>query len=99
MTINVNKEGEKLTIAPEGRIDSVTAPEFAKAVEDNLEGTKDLVIDFAKLDYISSAGLRVLLSTQKTMTKVGNMKLVHVGDVIMDVLNITGFVDILTIEK
>ena len=99
MTINVNKEGDKLTIAPEGRIDSVTAQEFAKAVEDNLEGTKDLVIDFAKLDYISSAGLRVLLSTQKTMSKVGNMKLVHVGDVIMDVLNITGFVDILTIEK
>ena len=99
MTINVNKEGEKLTIAPEGRIDSVTAPEFTKAVEDNLEGTKDLVIDFAKLDYISSAGLRVLLSTQKAMSKVGSMKLVHVGDVIMDVLNITGFVDILTIEK
>lgn len=98
MTINVNKEGDKLTLSPEGRIDSVTAPEFAKSVEDNLEGVKDLVIDFGKLDYISSAGLRVLLSTQKTMSKVGSMKLVHVGEVIMDVLNITGFVDILTIE-
>lgn len=99
MTINVNKDGEKLTIAPEGRIDSVTAPEFQKAVDDNIAGVKDLVIDFGKLDYISSAGLRVLLSTQKTMSKVGNMKLTHVGEVIMDVLNITGFVDILTIEK
>lgn len=98
MTINTTKEGEKLIIAPEGRIDSVTAPEFGKAVEDNIEGIKELVIDFAKLDYISSAGLRVLLSLQKTMSKVGTMKLINVGDVIMDVLNITGFVDILTIE-
>lgn len=98
MTINVNKDGENLTIIPEGRIDSVTAPEFAKSVDDNIAGVKNLVIDFEKLDYISSAGLRVLLSTQKTMSKAGSMKLVHVGEVIMDVLNITGFVDILTIE-
>lgn len=98
MTINVNKDGENLTIMPEGRIDSVTAPEFAKSVDDNIAGVKNLVIDFEKLDYISSAGLRVLLSTQKTMSKAGSMKLVHVGEVIMDVLNITGFVDILTIE-
>ena len=98
MTINVNKEGEKLTIAPVGRIDSTTAPEFGKSVEDNIEGIKELIIDFAKLEYISSAGLRVLLSTQKTMSKIGSMKLINVGEVIMDVLNITGFVDILTIE-
>ena len=98
MTINVNKEGEKLTIIPEGRIDTVTAPEFSKAIDDNIERVKDLVIDFEKLEYISSAGLRVLLTTQKTMSKVGSMKLIHVSDVIMDVFNITGFVDILTIE-
>ena len=98
MTINVNKEGEKLTIIPEGRIDTVTAPEFSKAIDDNIEGVKDLVIDFEKLEYISSAGLRVLLTAQKTMTKAGSMKLIHVADVIMDVFNITGFADILTIE-
>lgn len=98
MTINVNKEGEKLILSPEGRIDTVTAPEFSKAIEDNIEGVKDLVIDFEKLEYISSAGLRVLLTTQKNMSKIGSMKLIHVSDVIMDVFNITGFVDILTIE-
>lgn len=98
MTINVNKDGEKLIIIPEGRIDTVTAPEFSKAIDDNIEGVKDLVIDLDKLEYISSAGLRVLLTTQKNMSKVGTMKLIHVGDVIMDVFNITGFVDILTIE-
>ena len=98
MTINTNKEGDKLTIIPEGRIDTVTAPEFSKAIDDNIAGIKDLVIDFEKLEYISSAGLRVLLSTQKNMSKVGSMKLINVSDVIMDVFNITGFVDILTIE-
>lgn len=98
MTINVQKDGEKLTLAPEGRIDTVTSPEFSKAIDDNIEGVKDLVIDLEKLEYISSAGLRVLLTTQKNMNKVGTMKLIHVNDVIMDVFNITGFVDILTIE-
>ena len=98
MVINTNNDGEKLVVCPEGRIDTVTAPEFSKAIEEKLDGVKELVLDFAKLDYISSAGLRVLLTTQKTMAKVGSMKLINVGDVIMDVLNITGFVDILTIE-
>lgn len=98
MTINVNKDGEKLVLLPEGRIDTVTAPEFSKVIEENIDGVKDLVIDFEKLEYISSAGLRVLLTTQKNMSKLGTMKLIHVSDVIMDVFNITGFVDILTIE-
>ena len=98
MTIVVKKDGAKLTLAPEGRIDTVTSPEFGKSIEDNIEGVKDLVIDLEKLEYISSAGLRVLLTTQKNMNKVGTMKLIHVNDVIMDVFNITGFVDILTIE-
>lgn len=98
MTINVNKDGEKLVLSPEGRIDTVTAPEFSKVIDENIEGVKELVIDFEKLEYISSAGLRVLLTTQKNMSKVGSMKLIHVSDVIMDVFNITGFVDILTIE-
>ena len=98
MTINVQKDGEKLTLSPEGRIDTVTSPEFSKSIDDNIEGVKELVIDLEKLEYISSAGLRVLLTTQKNMNKVGTMKLIHVNDVIMDVFNITGFVDILTIE-
>lgn len=98
MTFDVKKDGEKLTIVPEGRIDNVTAPEFSKSIEDNIEGVKELIIDFEKLEYISSAGLRVLLTTQKSMSKIGSMKLIKVNDVIMDVFNITGFVDILTIE-
>ena len=98
MTIGIDKNGEKLTISPEGRIDAVTANDFAKAIDDNIAGVKELVFDFEKLDYISSAGLRVLLTSQKTMSKVGSMKLIHVADVIMDVFNITGFADILTIE-
>ena len=98
MTINTNKDGEKLVVIPEGRIDTVTAPEFSKSIDDNIEGVKELIIDFEKIEYISSAGLRVLLTMQKEMSKVGSMKLIHVGDVIMDVFNITGFVDILTIE-
>ena len=98
MTIDVKKDGEKLTIIPEGRIDAVTANDFSKAIDDNIEGVKDLVFDFEKLEYISSAGLRVLLTAQKNMSKVGTMKLIHVADVIMDVFNITGFSDILTIE-
>ena len=98
MNIQVNKDGDKLVISPEGRIDTVTAPEFSKSIDDNIEGVKELVLDFGKLEYISSAGLRVLLTAQKNMAKVGKMKLTNVGDVIMDVLNITGFVDILTIE-
>lgn len=98
MTIDVKKEGEKLIVSPEGRIDAVTANEFSKAIDDNIEGVKELVFDFEKLEYISSAGLRVLLTAQKNMSKVGSMKLIHVADVIMDVFNITGFSDILTIE-
>ena len=98
MTIDTKKDGEKLVIAPEGRIDAVTANEFSKAIDDNIEGVKELVFDFEKLEYISSAGLRVLLTAQKNMSKIGSMKLIHVADVIMDVFNITGFSDILTIE-
>ena len=98
MVVNVNKDGELLKIVPEGRIDTVTAPEFSKAIDENIEGIKNLVLDFEKLEYISSAGLRVLLTTQKNMQKIGSMKLVNVNESIMDVFNITGFVDILNIE-
>lgn len=98
MNVNVNKDGENLVIIPEGRIDAVTANDFSKTIDDNIEGVKNITFDFAKLDYISSAGLRVLLTAQKNMSKIGTMKLINVPDVIMDVFNITGFADILTIE-
>ena len=99
MTINKTQENDKLTVTIEGRLDTTTAPQLEAELKSSLDNVKELVFDFAKLDYISSAGLRVLLTSQKNMSKSGgSMKLIHVADVIMDVFNITGFADILTIE-
>ena len=92
------KDAEKLTVALEGRLDTVTAPELEKCFKESLPGVTELVMDFEKLDYISSAGLRVLLSAQKTMNRQGSMKLIHVSESIMEILEVTGFSDILTIE-
>ena len=82
----------------EGRLDTVTAPELEKELKASLDGISELTLDFEKLDYISSAGLRVLLSTQKVMTKQGALKIVHVNETIMEIFEVTGFTDILTIE-
>ena len=98
MTINKTANGQALAIALEGRLDTTTAPELEAVLKDSLEGINDLTFDFEKLDYISSAGLRVLLSTQKIMSKQGEMKILHVSDVIMEIFDVTGFSDILTIE-
>lgn len=98
MVITVKKEDKKITLIPEGRIDTANAPEFEKAVMDCTVNCNELVFDFEKLQYISSAGLRVLLLAQKTMNKQGKMRVFNVCDSIVDVLNITGFVDILSIE-
>ena len=98
MTINKNLEGNTLTIALEGRLDTTTAPELEKELKSSLDGVKELVFDFTKLDYISSAGLRVLLSAQKLMNKQGEMTITHVNDVIMEIFEVTGFTDILTIK-
>ena len=98
LNIKTAKDAEKLTVALEGRLDTVTAPELEKCFKESLPGATELVMDFEKLDYISSAGLRVLLSAQKTMNRQGNMKLVHVSESIMEILEVTGFSDILTIE-
>lgn len=98
MNINVEKNGEDLKIVVEGRIDANTSNEFMNKINENLAGAKNVVIDFEKVEYISSAGLRVLLSTEKTMKGQGKLTLIHVNDVVMEVLNITGFVDILNIE-
>ena len=98
MTINKFANGSTLTIALEGRLDTTTAPELETVIKSSLTGVTELILDFEKLDYISSAGLRVLLSAQKTMTKQGSMKITHVNEMVMEVFEVTGFSDILTIE-
>lgn len=98
LKINKNVEAAKAVFALEGRLDTVTAPELEDELLAIIDGITELVLDFEELDYISSAGLRVLLSAQKTMNKQGTMKIVHVKDVIMDIFEMTGFLDILTVE-
>ena len=98
MNIEKKLEGTALTIALEGRLDTTTSPDLEESLAASLDGVTALVFDFAKLDYLSSAGLRVLLSAQKRMNKQGSMKLVHVNDAVKEVFDITGFADFLTIE-
>ena len=97
MTINKTKNGDALVVALEGRLDTMTAPELEAELKTALDGVETLTIDMAKLDYISSAGLRVLLSTQKVMGRRGGMTLTNVGAAIMEIFDVTGFADILTI--
>ena len=97
MDIIKSTNGNSLNIALVGRLDTTTAPQLENEIK-QLDGITELVLDFAKLEYISSAGLRVLLASQKTMNKQGSMKLCNVNDDIMEVFEITGFADILTIE-
>ena len=98
MTIKIKTEGENTTLYLDGRLDTVTAPELEKAVDGIPDGTKDLVFDMTGLEYISSAGLRVILKAQKAMNAKGSMKITGANDSIMEVFDITGFLDILTIE-
>ena len=98
MTIDKKLEGATLNVAVAGRLDTTTAPDLANELEASLDDVKELVLDFHDLDYISSAGLRVLLSAQKRMNKQGSMCLVGVGEAIMEVFEVTGFSDILTIQ-
>ena len=98
MTISKERKENALVLALEGRLDTVTAPELEKELKGSLDGVSELTLDFAGLEYISSAGLRVLLSAQKTMNKQGEMKVVHVNETIMEIFEVTGFSDILTIE-
>lgn len=99
MTITKTKEGQNLTLALNGRLDTVTSPQLDTELKEELDTTTALVFDFAELQYISSAGLRVLLSAQKVMNTKGTMVIKNVCDDIMEVFEITGFSDILTIEK
>ena len=98
LNFRTEPDGTRLTVALEGRLDTTTAPELEQSLRESVDGVTELVMDFEKLEYISSAGLRVLLSAQKIMNKQGSMKVIHVGDSIMEILEVTGFVDILTIE-
>lgn len=91
-------ENEKVTLTVVGRLDTTTAPELETALEEVLPNAKELIFDMHGLEYISSAGLRVILKAQKAMNAKGSMKLVGVNDSIMEVFDITGFLDILTIE-
>lgn len=98
MTIEKINENEKVIVKISGRLDTSTAPELEKELDGVLCGTKELLLDMEGLEYISSAGLRVILKAQKTMNTQGSMKLTGVNDNIMEVFDITGFLDILTIE-
>lgn len=98
MEIVKNGEGAKLVVSIIGRLDTTTAPALENELKRSLDGITELVLDFKELEYVSSAGLRVLLAAQKVMSKQGEMKITNVNDDIMEVFEITGFVDILTIE-
>ena len=97
MTIRKEQNGGTLDIAPEGRLDTTTAPELEAELK-NLEGVTELKFDLAGLEYISSAGLRVLLSAHKAMSPKGGMKVTNVNEIVKEVFEVTGFSDILTIE-
>ena len=98
LNIETKRNASELTVLLSGRLDTNTAPELEKALNASLEGVDTLIIDMEKLDYISSAGLRVLLAAQKTMNRQGSMKVKNANEIIMEIFEVTGFADILTIE-
>lgn len=97
MTINKTQEGTHLDLALAGRLDTTTAPQLEAELKQSIDGILELTMDFAGLEYLSSAGLRVLLSAQKVMNKQGTMVIRNVNETIMEIFEVTGFVDILTI--
>lgn len=98
MTINTTLEGKKAILVIEGRLDTTTAPQLEAELQKLFGSVTELVLDFKDLQYVSSAGLRVLLGAQKAMNKVGSMVIKNVSEAVHDVFDITGFIDILTIE-
>ena len=98
MTIEIKRAAQQTTIELVGRLDTTTAPELEATIDGCAAGMKELVLDCSELEYVSSAGLRVILKAQKLMNDQGNMKLTNVNETIMEVFDITGFADILTIE-
>ena len=97
MTINKTQNGNSLTVAIEGRLDTTTAPQLEAELKDSLDGITELTMELGAMEYISSAGLRVLLSAQKIMNKQGEMKVTGVNETVMEVFEVTGFSDILNI--
>ena len=98
MTIDIKKNEEGTVIEIIGRLDTITAPSLEKIINDNLNNIQNLTLDFKRLEYVSSAGLRVLLGAQKKMKNGGTLALINVCDDVMEVLEMTGFADILTIK-
>lgn len=98
MTIEKKINGSEAVLGIVGRLDTTTAPQLEAVITDELNGVETLVLDMQALEYVSSAGLRVILKAQKQMSAKGGMKLVHVNETIMEIFDITGFTDILTIE-
>jgi anti-sigma B factor antagonist len=98
MTIEIKKNTTETTIEIVGRLDTITAPALDKTINEDIGDTKNLILDVKGMEYISSAGLRVLLSAQKKMQKIGSMKVVNVCEEVMGVFEMTGFADILVIE-
>lgn len=98
--LNIDKkvDGKNIELVLSGRIDTTTAPELDKAIQEIIGNAENLVFNFADIDYISSAGLRVLLTSQKTMNKQGSMKVIHVNESVMEIFEVTGFSEILSIE-
>ena len=98
MNIEQKRNGNALTIAPEGYLDTTTAPALRAVLETALDGVTELTFDFEKLEYISSSGLRLLLFAQKAMNEQGTMKVIHANKIILEIFEVTGFADVLTIE-
>lgn len=98
MDITEQKKDRMLTLSLVGRLDTATAPELEQRLKEKLDGVTDLILDFNRLVYLSSAGLRVILAAQKQMNQQGSMLVRHVNETVMEVFEVTGFVDILTIE-
>ena len=98
MTIEIKKNAAETVIQIAGRLDTITAPALDKAINEDIGDTRNLILDMKSLEYISSAGLRVLLGAQKKMQKIGSMKVVNVCEEVMEVFEMTGFADILVIE-
>ena len=98
MTIEIKRNAEEIVLEIVGRLDTTTAPALDKTIGENINDIKELILDFKGLEYISSAGLRVLLGAQKKMQQIGSMKVINVCESVMEVFEMTGFADILVIE-
>jgi anti-sigma B factor antagonist len=98
MSIEIKRTADEVILECSGRLDTTTAPALDQAISENLGEIKSLIFDFKRIEYISSAGLRVLLSAQKKMHQIGTMKVINVGELVMEIFEVTGFKDVLTIE-